>query len=245
MIGIGTVGAGTFRVLARNQAEIAARAGRGIEVVAVAARNWRAAIVGKGVALTNDPLQVATRPDVDVLVEVAAAPARTRLGAGRHRARQARGHGQQGAAGRARRGDLRRRACAWRGRGLRGRGGGEHPHHQGAARGAHGQPHRVGGGYRQRHHQLHPEQDARRGHGPGRRHGTGGALGRGGPELDIDGSTPHKLALLAANAFGMPVRLRRAQVEGITALQAWTWPAPSNWATASSCWPWRGAATTA
>ncbi|HNK05950.1 MAG TPA: homoserine dehydrogenase, partial [Giesbergeria sp.] len=30
MIGIGTVGAGTFRVLARNQAEIAARAGRGI-----------------------------------------------------------------------------------------------------------------------------------------------------------------------------------------------------------------------
>ena len=29
MIGIGTVGAGTFRVLARNQAEIAARAGRG------------------------------------------------------------------------------------------------------------------------------------------------------------------------------------------------------------------------
>ena len=31
MIGIGTVGAGTFRVLARNQALIAARAGRGIE----------------------------------------------------------------------------------------------------------------------------------------------------------------------------------------------------------------------
>ena len=73
MIGIGTVGAGTFRVLARNQAEIAARAGRGIEVVAVAARNLTraAAIVGEGVALTDDPLQVATRPDVDVLVEVA------------------------------------------------------------------------------------------------------------------------------------------------------------------------------
>ncbi|RZJ11435.1 MAG: homoserine dehydrogenase, partial [Acidovorax sp.] len=33
MIGIGTVGAGTFRVLARNQALIAGRAGRGIEVV--------------------------------------------------------------------------------------------------------------------------------------------------------------------------------------------------------------------
>ena len=31
MIGIGTVGAGTFRVLARHQAVIAARAGRGID----------------------------------------------------------------------------------------------------------------------------------------------------------------------------------------------------------------------
>jgi homoserine dehydrogenase len=73
MIGIGTVGAGTFRVLARNQAEIAARAGRGIEVVTVAARNLAraAAIVGEGVALTDDPLQVATHPEVDVLVEVA------------------------------------------------------------------------------------------------------------------------------------------------------------------------------
>ncbi|HWT17993.1 MAG TPA: homoserine dehydrogenase, partial [Variovorax sp.] len=39
MIGIGTVGSGTFRVLARNQAEIAGRAGRPIELVMVATRN--------------------------------------------------------------------------------------------------------------------------------------------------------------------------------------------------------------
>ena len=73
MIGIGTVGAGTFRVLARNQALIAGRAGRGIEVVVVCARNLARAVgvVGKDVALTNDPMQVATHPDVDVLVEVA------------------------------------------------------------------------------------------------------------------------------------------------------------------------------
>ena len=44
MIGIGTVGAGTFRVLARNQALIAGRAGRGIEVVVVAARNLARAV---------------------------------------------------------------------------------------------------------------------------------------------------------------------------------------------------------
>jgi len=43
MIGIGTVGAGTFRVLARNQAEIAARAGRGIEVVVVSPSSRRCA----------------------------------------------------------------------------------------------------------------------------------------------------------------------------------------------------------
>ncbi len=75
MIGIGTVGGGTWAVLQRNQALIAARAGRGIEIVAVAARNLeRAAAVlqgAPGVELTSDPLRVATHPDVDVLVEVA------------------------------------------------------------------------------------------------------------------------------------------------------------------------------
>ena len=64
MIGIGTVGAGTFRVLARNQALIAARAGRGIKLVVVCARSLARAmgVVGKDVALTNDPMQVATHP---------------------------------------------------------------------------------------------------------------------------------------------------------------------------------------
>ena len=73
MIGIGTVGSGTFRVLARNQAEIAGRAGRPVELVMVAARNLvrAAAIVGADVPLTDDPLRVATHPDVDVVVEVA------------------------------------------------------------------------------------------------------------------------------------------------------------------------------
>jgi homoserine dehydrogenase len=73
MIGIGTVGSGTFRVLARNQAEIAGRAGRPIEMVIVAARNLAraAGIVGEGVPLTDDPMHVATHPDVGVVVEVA------------------------------------------------------------------------------------------------------------------------------------------------------------------------------
>ena len=39
LLGIGTVGAGTFNVLSRNQEEITRRAGRGIEIVAVADLN--------------------------------------------------------------------------------------------------------------------------------------------------------------------------------------------------------------
>ena len=67
------LGAGTFRVLARNQALIAGRAGRDIKLVVVCARSLARAmrVVGKDVALTNDPMQVATHPDVDVLVEAA------------------------------------------------------------------------------------------------------------------------------------------------------------------------------
>jgi homoserine dehydrogenase len=39
LLGVGNVGGGTFDVLQRNQEEIRRRAGRGIEVVAVSARN--------------------------------------------------------------------------------------------------------------------------------------------------------------------------------------------------------------
>ncbi|MDP2768864.1 MAG: homoserine dehydrogenase, partial [Giesbergeria sp.] len=92
LIGIGTVGAGTLRVLARNQALIAGRAGRGIEVVVVAARNLAraGAVVGADIALTNDPMQVATHPKVDVVVEAAGGtgPARewvlAAIAAGKH-----------------------------------------------------------------------------------------------------------------------------------------------------------------
>jgi homoserine dehydrogenase len=74
MIGIGTVGAGTWRVLRRNQASIRGRAGRGIEIVAVAARNLvRAAAIVEdaNVELTGDPLALASHPGIDVVVEVA------------------------------------------------------------------------------------------------------------------------------------------------------------------------------
>src|SRR5450830_1443033 len=72
MLGLGTVGSGTYRVLQRNAEVIAARSGRRIELTMVAVRNLEraASIVGPEVRLTNDPLAVANHPDIDVVVEV-------------------------------------------------------------------------------------------------------------------------------------------------------------------------------
>jgi homoserine dehydrogenase len=72
LLGLGTVGAGTWQVLERNQEEIRRRAGRGIEVVAVSRRNAAAArqLVGDRVPVFSDPRDVIARPDVDIVVEL-------------------------------------------------------------------------------------------------------------------------------------------------------------------------------
>jgi homoserine dehydrogenase len=72
LLGIGTVGAGTFHVLQRNQEEIRRRAGRGIEVAMVAARNLERArrIVGADVEVVSDPFAVVNHPDIDIVVEL-------------------------------------------------------------------------------------------------------------------------------------------------------------------------------
>jgi len=72
LLGIGTVGTGTFHVLRRNQEEIIRRAGRPIEIVMVAARNVERArsIVGDAVEVVNDPMLVVNHPDIDIIVEV-------------------------------------------------------------------------------------------------------------------------------------------------------------------------------
>ena len=56
LLGIGTVGAGTFSVLARNQQEIRRRAGRGIEITMVADLDTARArsVVGADVKVVND-----------------------------------------------------------------------------------------------------------------------------------------------------------------------------------------------
>ena len=74
LLGIGTVGSGTFQVLRRNQEEIRRRAGRGIEITMVAVRNEvRArslAAEAPGVEVVSDPFEVVRHPDIDIVVEV-------------------------------------------------------------------------------------------------------------------------------------------------------------------------------
>ena len=72
LLGIGTVGSGTFEVLKRNQEEIQRRAGRPIQVTMVADLDTARAqaIVGSAVNVVNDARQVIANPDIDIVVEL-------------------------------------------------------------------------------------------------------------------------------------------------------------------------------
>jgi homoserine dehydrogenase len=68
--GLGTVGGGTFNVLQRNAEEIARRAGRGIEVAQIAMRTPKPQFQTTGIAITNDVFEVATNPEIDIVIEL-------------------------------------------------------------------------------------------------------------------------------------------------------------------------------
>uniref|UniRef100_UPI0033406E3E homoserine dehydrogenase n=1 Tax=Castellaniella defragrans TaxID=75697 RepID=UPI0033406E3E len=72
LLGLGVVGSGVWTVLAQNGPEIARRAGRSIEVVAVAVRDVAKAraLVGPDVRVTTDGLSLARDPDIDIIVEL-------------------------------------------------------------------------------------------------------------------------------------------------------------------------------
>ena len=72
LLGIGVVGTGTFNVLKRNQPEIQRRAGRGIEITMVADLDTERArsIVGEGVAVVSDAHEVLANPDIDIVIEL-------------------------------------------------------------------------------------------------------------------------------------------------------------------------------
>jgi homoserine dehydrogenase len=72
LLGIGTVGSGTFNVLKRNQEEIRRRAGRGIEITMVADLDVERAraVVGAGVEVVSDARQVVANPNIDIVIEL-------------------------------------------------------------------------------------------------------------------------------------------------------------------------------
>jgi homoserine dehydrogenase len=72
LLGIGTVGGGTFTVLKRNAEEIARRAGRPIQIVVVADKNTELAkqVTGGACRITDDAFAVVNDPEVDIVVEL-------------------------------------------------------------------------------------------------------------------------------------------------------------------------------
>ena len=68
--GLGTVGSGTFAVLTRNAAEIAARVGAEIVVAEIGARRDNPSCNTGDVAINRDIFAVAENPDIDILVEL-------------------------------------------------------------------------------------------------------------------------------------------------------------------------------
>ncbi|WP_442592689.1 homoserine dehydrogenase [Parapusillimonas sp. JC17] len=72
LLGLGVVGGGTWKVLTRNAEEIARRAGRRIEVSAIAVRDVEKArkLVGGQTLVSSDGFDVVRNPDIDIVVEV-------------------------------------------------------------------------------------------------------------------------------------------------------------------------------
>ena len=72
LVGLGTVGGGTVEVLRRNREEIARRAGRDIVVRLASARDLAKprAVNLEGIELVADAMKVVTHPEVDIVVEL-------------------------------------------------------------------------------------------------------------------------------------------------------------------------------
>ncbi|MCL4698499.1 MAG: homoserine dehydrogenase, partial [Burkholderiaceae bacterium] len=72
LLGIGTVGSGTFKVLQRNQEEIRRRAGREIRISMVADLDTARArsVVGTAAEVVADARAVIANPDIDIVIEL-------------------------------------------------------------------------------------------------------------------------------------------------------------------------------
>lgn len=70
LCGLGTVGAGTFELLARNKADISGRAGAELTLTHIGARRDNPACATAGIQVSRDIFAVAKDPSIDVLVEL-------------------------------------------------------------------------------------------------------------------------------------------------------------------------------
>ncbi len=72
LLGAGTVGSGTFKVLQRNGEEISRRAGRAIRISLVADKDTARAktVAGDTARVTADALEVVNDPQIDIVVEL-------------------------------------------------------------------------------------------------------------------------------------------------------------------------------
>lgn len=72
LLGMGTVGSGTFNVLLRNQEEIKRRAGRSIQITMVADLDVAKAqaLAGPNVKVVSDARQIIANPEIDIVVEL-------------------------------------------------------------------------------------------------------------------------------------------------------------------------------
>ena len=72
LLGLGTVGGGTFNVLRRNAQEIARRAGRGIEITMAAARDYDpAGLPGiEAITVSDNAFAVVDDAEIDIIVEL-------------------------------------------------------------------------------------------------------------------------------------------------------------------------------
>jgi homoserine dehydrogenase len=72
LLGLGTVGGGTFNVLHRNANEITRRAGRGIRISHAAARDYDPARLPgiDAISVSDDAFAIVDEPDVDIIVEL-------------------------------------------------------------------------------------------------------------------------------------------------------------------------------
>lgn len=80
ILGLGTVGGGVVNVLQRNASEIARRAGRGIKVTHASVRDLskKRLCSTAGIVLSERPMDVVNNPDVEIVVELIGGTTRAR-----------------------------------------------------------------------------------------------------------------------------------------------------------------------